>query len=204
MDRQRVVMFILLVFGVLTSDAHQLQFREGDVVFLVSPSPHTDPILLATKSQIGHVGMVLKHNGALMIFEAVSPVKYTPIDVWTKKQEGKHFMVRRLTDAKSILTPSNLLRLDSAASVMEGRPYDSWYNWSDEKLYCSELVWKIFDRVLDVKLCNLRKMRDYDLSSPEVQKRLKERFPGGAPLDEMVVSPQDIYESNQLVTVYQQ
>ncbi len=179
-------------------------FREGDVVFLVSPTPHTDPVLLATKSRIGHVGMILRHNGEMMFFEAVSPVKYTPLEAWKKKQEGKQFTVKRLARAESVLTARDLARLDSLASTFEGKPYDSWYGWSDEKLYCSELIWKLYDRILGIDLCPLRKLKEYDLTPPEVQKKLKERFPNGAPMEETVVAPEDLYQSRLLTTVYEQ
>jgi hypothetical protein len=196
---------ILLVSSVILScKPRGPHFKEGDVVFLVAPTPHTDPVLLATKSNYGHVGIILKHNGELMFFEAISPVKSTPIAPWLKKQEGKHFVVKRLKNAESVLTAQSLSGLDSLASTFEGRPYDSWYNWSDEKLYCSELVWKLYHRIVGIDLCSLRKLKDYDLTPPEVQKKLKERFPEGAPLEETVVSPQDLFESTSLTSVYEQ
>jgi hypothetical protein len=194
------IAFLALTFA---SCGHRT-LQEGDLVFLVSPSPHTDPILLATKSQYGHVGMVLKHKGELMFFEAVSPVKYTPLTAWMKSQENKHFVVKRLENADVTLTGGNLSRMDSLAATFEGKPYDSKYNWSDDKLYCSELVWKIFNRILGIELCQLRKLKDYDLTPPEVQKKLKERYPDGVPLEETVVSPQDLFDGRSLTTVYQQ
>jgi hypothetical protein len=198
-----VIALILLSLPRVSCGTPTPHFREGDVVFLVSPTPHTDPVLLATKSRVGHVGMILRHNGEMMFYEAVSPVKYTPLETWKKKQEGKHFVVKRLLSAESMVT-GNLARLDSLASTFEGKPYDSWYGWSDEKLYCSELVWKLYDRILGIELCNLRKMKDYDLTPPEVQKKLKERFPDGVPLEETVVAPEDLYQSTLLTTIYEQ
>ncbi len=195
-----MVCVLLCTLSLNSSPAGDL--KEGDVVFVVSSRP--DPVLLATKSQYGHVGMILKHKGSLMFYEAVSPVKFTPLEAWLRKAENTHFTVTRLKNEAEILTPQNLSRLDSAASALEGRPYDSWYGWSDDKLYCSELVWKLFHRVLGVDLCGLRKLKSYDLTSPEVQKKLKERFPGGVPLEETMVSPQDLFESRLLVVVYQQ
>ncbi len=202
MKSSKALAVLLCVLCSIPSAAHDLPFREGDIVFLVSP--RTDAILLATKSKYGHVGMILKHRGEMMFFEAVSPVRYTPLAQWFQREGKTHLVVRRLRDADSVLTRMNLERMDSAASAFEGKPYDSWYNWSDERLYCSELVWKIFHRVLGVDLCGLRKLKSYDLTSPEVQRKLRERFPEGVPLEETVVSPQDIYESNLLTTVFQQ
>ena len=204
MRQLRIFSIALLALSPAACGSDTPLFREGDVVFLVSTTPHTDPVLLATKSRIGHVGMILRHNGELMFYEAVSPVKYTPLEAWKKKQEGKQFTVKRLTRAESVLTAWNLARLDSLASTFEGKPYDSWYGWSDEKLYCSELVWKLYDRILGIDLCPLRKLKEYDLTPPEVEKKLKERFPNGAPLEETVVAPEDLYQSRLLTTVFEQ
>jgi hypothetical protein len=36
------------------------------------------------------------------------------------------------------------------------------------------------------------------------QKKLRERYPDGIPLEETVISPQECFQSGVLVTVYQQ
>ena len=67
------------------------------------------------------------------------------------------------------------------ASTFEGKPNDSAFNWSDDRIYCSELVWKIFHRALKIGTGDLRKLKEFDLSRPEVQKQLRGRYPGGGP-----------------------
>ena len=47
-------------------------------------------------------------------------------------------------------------------------------------------------------------MKDFDLSSREVQMKLEERYPNGVPLEETVISPQDVFQSDALATVYSQ
>lgn len=185
-------------------NAGNLPLREGDIVFQSFPSPRSVAIQLVTKSQYSHMGMVLMHDGKLMVHEAVGPVKFTSIDSRIKRDVNRHFVVKRLKNADSVLTKTNLAKLESAASTFESKPYDFVFNWSDEKIYCSELVWKIFDRALNIDIGELRKLKDFDLSSPEVQEKLKERYPDGVPMDETVISPQDVFQSSLLCTVYQQ
>ena len=36
------------------------------------------------------------------------------------------------------------------------------------------------------------------------QKKLRERYPDGVPLEETVISPEDVFECSLLVTVYKQ
>ncbi len=179
-------------------------FKEGDLVFQTFPSPQSMAIQLATKSQYSHMGIILKHNGKLMVYEAVGPVKFTAIDDWINRDSARHIVVRRLKNADSLLTRVNLAKLEAVASTFRGKPYDFAFHWSDEKIYCSELVWKVFDRALKIDIGELRKLKDFDLSSPEVQKKLKERYPDGIPLEETVISPQDVFQSPLLTTVYQQ
>ncbi len=184
--------------------AGNLPLREGDIVFQSFPSQQTKAIQLATKSRYSHVGMILMHDGNLMVYEAVGPVKFTSVNSWIKRDVKKHFVVKRLKNADSILTRQNLAKLTSVALTFEGRPYDIVFKWSDDRLYCSELVWKVFHRALNIDIGNLRKLKDFDLSSREVREILDKRYPDGVPLEETVISPQDVFQSNAMMTVYKQ
>ncbi len=196
--------FIAYVCLVTTCFAGNLPLREGDIVFQSFPSSQTKAIQLATKSKYSHVGMILRHNGNLMVYESVVPVKFTTINSWIRRDRNKHFLVKRLKNADRILSKQNLAKLTARALTFEGKPYDFAFNWSDDKLYCSELVWKTFHRALNIDIGNLRKMKDFDLSPPEVKEILGERYPDGVPLEETVISPEDVFESSALITVYQQ
>ena len=83
-----------------------------------------------------------------------------------------------------------------------GKNYDARFQWGDDKLYCSELVWKIYQHA-GVELCKPRQFRDYDLEKPSVQKIINARYGGmeKIPLNEMVVAPSDLASSGQLVTI---
>jgi hypothetical protein len=78
------------------------------------------------------------------------------------------------------------------------------FNWSDERMYCSELVWKIYDRAINVQVGNLQKLSEFDLSYAEAQKKMKERYPKGVPLEENVISPERMFQSNLLIVVHEE
>jgi hypothetical protein len=139
-----------------------------------------------------------------MVYEAVGPVKFTPVDSWIERNAKRHFVVKRLKNADSVLTSRNLAKLESVALTFKGKPYDLAFNWSDDEMYCSELVWKTFHRALNIDIGKLRKMKEFDLSSPEVRKILAERYPDGVPLEETVISPQDMFQSVDLITICKQ
>ena len=88
-----------------------------------------------------------------------------------------------------------------AAERFQGRPYDLTFEWSDSRIYCSELVWKAFERALGIRIGSLQRLRDFDLSDPDVQARMKQRYGTNVPLDEAVISPAAMFAAPNLVTV---
>lgn len=60
-------------------------------------------------------------------------------------------------------------------------------------MYCSELVYDIYKRLLGVELCKPRPVRDYAICG--LDKVLTKR---GIDKDQLVVAPGDLYESTQL------
>jgi Permuted papain-like amidase enzyme, YaeF/YiiX, C92 family len=68
-------------------------------------------------------------------------------------------------------------------------------------MYCSELVWKIYERVLGVRIGELQELREFDLTDPTVRTKLRERYGTQLPLDEPVISPAAMFESPLLELV---
>ena len=177
------------------------QLRDGDLIFHTSQSAQSRAIQLATHSSYSHCGIVYKEAGNWQVFEAVQPVKRTPLADWVARGQGGHFVTKRLRDAKAVLTPTALARLKAAGQPMLGHNYDLYFGWSDDRIYCSELIWKVYERGLGRRLGQLQHLRDFDLSNPAVQAKLRERYGNNLPLNETVISPVSIFNSPELVTV---
>ncbi|RZL12730.1 MAG: YiiX family permuted papain-like enzyme [Hymenobacter sp.] len=175
--------------------------HEGDLIFHTSQSAQSQAIQLATHSPYSHCGLLYQANGEWQVFEAVQPVKLTPLSGWVARGQGQHFVVKRLRDAATALTPAALGRLRAAGQPLLGKDYDLAFNWSDRQVYCSELIWKVYDRGLHRQLGQLQQLRDFDLTSPAVQAKLRERYGNRLPLSEPVISPASIFNSPELVTV---
>lgn len=175
--------------------------HEGDLIFHSSLSAQSQAIQLATHSPYSHCGLLYKKDGEWQVFEAVQPVKLTPLARWIARGQGQHFVVKRLRDAATTLTPAALANLRAAGQPLLGRGYDLAFNWSDKQIYCSELIWKVYDRGLHRQLGQLQQLRDFDLSHPAVQAKLRERYGAQLPLSEPVISPASIFRSPALVTV---
>ncbi|MDQ2771022.1 MAG: YiiX family permuted papain-like enzyme, partial [Bacteroidota bacterium] len=177
------------------------QLRDGDLIFHTSQSAQSRAIQLATHSAWSHCGIVYKEGNSWQVFEAVQPVKLTPLADWVARGQGGHFVTKRLRDAATALTPAALARLKAAGQPMLGHNYDLYFGWSDDRIYCSELIWKVYERGLGRRLGQLQHLRDFDLSHPAVQAKLRERYGARLPLDETVISPVSIFQSPELVTV---
>jgi hypothetical protein len=176
--------------------------RDGDLVFQESRSSQSAAVALATGSRLTHMGVVLLDGGRPMVLEAVEPVRLTPFDAWRRRGAGGRVQVRRLDDADARLTPEAVARLRGLGRSWLGRHYDLTFRWDDDRLYCSELAWKLYDRVLGVKLGRRQRAGDLALGSPEVQRKLRERYgPGRFDPAETVVTPQAIFEDPRLVAV---
>jgi hypothetical protein len=196
--RRTLVLFLLLI---LPWPALGSQFREGDIVFHTSASSQSLAIQIATGSPYSHMGIVFRRRGEMFVLEAVQPVRYTPLEDWIRRGKGSHVVVKRLKDAGAVLTHETLQKMKSAGEGFLGKDYDLAFGWSDERLYCSELVWKIYRRGAGIELGSLRRLRDFDLSHPLVQEKLKERYGERIPLNERVISPADIYNAEGLTSV---
>ena len=57
------------------------------------------------------------------------------------------------------------------------------------------------ERGLGRRLGRLQQLREFDLSHPAVQAKLRERYGRRLPLAETVISPVSIFNSSELVTV---
>ena len=100
-----------------------------------------------------------------------------------------------------LLTNKTLARMKQVGEEYHGKPYDLYFGWSDARIYCSELVWKIYKYAADIEIGQLAKLSSFDLEHPLVQQKLKERYGNNIPFDEWVISPAAMFNSEQLMTV---
>jgi uncharacterized protein YycO len=182
----------------------EYQPHDGDVIFYTSQSSQSLAIQKATKSKYSHMGIIFLQNGTPFVFEAVGPVKFTPLRDWIARGKDKHYVVKRLANAQEIVNKKAVNRMLAVGVSLKGKPYDSYFEWSDDRIYCSELVWKIYKRALNIEIGKLQTMAEFDLSDPVVQKEIRERFGDSVPKDEIVVSPADIFASKLLITVHKE
>ena len=174
---------------------------DGDLIFHRSTSAQADALELALGSPYTHMGIVFIDDGVPFVYEAVGPVKRTPLAEWVARGKGGAYVVKRLKNANEILTPQAVAALRDAALRFEGKPYDFYFEWSDDRIYCSELAWKAYESALDLEIGALARFGDHDLTNPRVRAKLQERFGDQIPTEERVISPAEMFSSELLETV---
>jgi hypothetical protein len=195
---------LILSIGVgLACSLQSPKIEPGDIVFQSLASPQGEAIRIATGSDYSHCGIVYTGpDGELYVLEAVQPVRLQPLEKWIESGIDHQFKVMRLRGADTVLTEDVLRRMYQAGRQMLGKNYDLAFNWSDEQIYCSELVWKLYAREAGISLAPLRTLQDYDLSHPLVEKKLQERYGNAIPYDEPMIAPSDLLKSGFLQPIY--
>ena len=177
------------------------QLKDGDMIFQSSISPQCKAVQLATGSPYSHCGLIFHENGKPYVLEAIQPVTVTGLADWIARGKNKHYVIKRLKEADKVLSADVLAKMKGIGEEFLGKNYDGTFEWSDNKIYCSELIWKIYQRGAGIEVGKLEKLKDFDLSSAEVKSKLKERYGNRIPLEETVISPGSIFNSELLTRV---
>ena len=198
-----IVALLISSCGTSTTKQQNLtsQVQNGDIIFQTSLSRQSKTIQKATASRYSHMGIIYKDNGQFYVYEAVQPVKLTPLQQWIERGEKHHFVVKRLKSANRLLTPGALAKMRKIGEQFMGKDYDSYFAWSNKHIYCSELVWKIYKEALDVEIGQLQTLADFDLSGNLTSKIMQERYGDNPPVNELVISPAAMFTSRKLETV---
>lgn len=175
--------------------------KNGDIIFQTSLSGQSKAIQVATHSKYSHCGLIYKDGNEFFVFEAVQPIKRTPLDKWIARGENGKFVIKRLKNAEQVLTPATLQKMKQVGEEFTGKNYDLTFEWSDNKIYCSELIWKVYQRATGLEVGKLQKLSDFDLTNEVVKKKMTERYGDKIPMNEIVISPSSIFDSELLITV---
>jgi hypothetical protein len=174
------------------------QPKEGDVVFQsLAGGALADAIEGATQSRYSHCGIITKRGTAWMVLEAIGPVKETPLAHWIMRGRNESFDVYRLKPQYSQSIPKFVAR----ARAYEGRPYDMQYEFDDEKIYCSELVFRAFLESTGEQLGDVVSLRE--LQWTRYEDLIRDLAGGELPLERRMISPWHLSRAKQLELIYQ-
>ena len=181
----RFILFIismLLLAGCGNSiDVANLQ--EGDVVFIESQSSQSPYIKVGTMSKWTHCGVVVNTPEGLKILEASKTVRLTPFAKFIGSAKNDNWTIKR---------PDQKLEKSISYSKYLGMPYDLEFKFNNGKMYCSELVWLVYQDQ-GVELCKPRKVSSFICTRiPRVKKLMQKR---NISMEQTAVAPVDLYKA---------
>lgn len=199
MGNLRLLIFVFISLTISSCGQKSTEPQDGDIVFHESTSRQSPIIKLAQHSKWTHCGIVFHIGDKAYVYEAVDPVRYTPLKDWVARGKDGVYCAKRL---KSPLSASSIEKMKTVGAKYKGKHYDTLFQWSDNRMYCSELIWKIYFEGAGIEVCKPNHFSDYSISHPRVKKLIKERYGDKFDPSEQIVSPQAIFKSKLLKEVH--
>jgi len=197
-------LMMLLVLGMVVvwqgpaSFAYWTYFpQEGDVIFQALPHQEVvDAIEGATDSDFSHCGIVARVNDQWVVYEAIGKVRETPLYDYLLRGRGRGFAVYRWKTSERERVPAIL----ECTRTMLGRPYDTRYKMDDERIYCSELIYKAYRAATGGAQVG-QLVRLGELNWGKYERTIIELEGGPPPLDREMITPRDLALAPQLELV---
>ena len=199
MGNLRLLIFVFISLTISSCGQESTVPQDGDIVFHESTSRQSPIIKLAQHSKWTHCGIVSHIGDKAYVYEAVDPVSYTPLKDWVARGKDGVYCAKRL---KSPLSASSIEKMKTVGAKYKGKHYDTLFQWSDNRMYCSELIWKIYFEGAGIEVCKPNHFSDYSISLPRVKKLIKERYGDKFDPSEQIVSPQAIFKSKLLKEIH--
>jgi len=149
-----------------------------------------------TGSPYSHCGVVTKIDEEWYVIEAIGPVKETPLGEFIAQGRQFEIDVFRLKEEYREGIDGFISHLRS----YRGKPYDLRYRMDDSKIYCSELIYKAFEKQYGEELGDIKKLGDMNWKPYESTIVHYERGP--VPLDREMITPIAVAEATQVEMVY--
>ena len=179
--------------------ATEYQPQDGDIIFQTSNSSQSKIIQAVTQSPYSHVGIITIREGQPYVYEAIKTVQLTALNSWVDRGNNDQYTVLR---SKEPLSTAQLKKMQSVGQKYKGLSYDLPFQWSDDKMYCSELVWKIYEHGAGITLTEPREMKSYSGMTAKAEQVMQKRWGNRNFYTELVVAPSDLAESPLLETVF--
>jgi hypothetical protein len=139
---------------------------------------------------------VSNQNGNWLVYEALDGVEATPLKEFIFRGRNHGFAVFRLKPAHQDHVSKTV---ENVRSYL-GRPYDARYRMDDEKIYCTELIFKAYQDASGEQLGKLVCLSD--LNWRPFQDTIQHFEGGPVPLDREMTTPKDMAHASQLQPVF--
>ncbi len=174
----------------------KIDVQNGDFIFQHLPGPLTEMIADMTKSRYSHCGIIVKKADGFVVLQAIGPVKETPLNQWISYGVGRKFTIVRFKKPYQKDIPAMI----QEAYKFLGRPYDIQYEWGDQKIYCSELIYKAVFNASGLRLTEF--VRLGDMKWQPYEKMIRSLADGDLPLERRMITPESLVVSDKVEVVY--
>ncbi len=194
------------------ADDHLPPLHDGDLIFQTSTSKQSAAILLATADPFSHMGIIKHVDGEIVVIEASDHVKETPLQTWVNRGLFKRVAVYR--DAS--LTQDQIEKIFASAKMLYGKPYDIFFSFNNDAIYCSELPYLSF-KAAGVSIGRIQKLSELHFDNVLVKRLIRQRWQRDAEciskgynleqcyqhlLDQELITPASIAEDIQFKKIY--
>lgn len=172
---------------------------EGDIIFIQSQSQQAAAIAEGTQSIWTHVGIIVKKSGDWHVAEAVGPLQVNSLKSFIGRSKSNSYKVVRNQKFSQKMLPKLYIAL-----YKYNQPYDIFFEFSNERIYCSELVYKVFRDVTGTPVGTLQKIKELKLDGPYVSKLIEERLTAIGKelnLEEPIITPVGLLADKNLTFI---
>lgn len=162
---------LLLSNFALASTALERKLAEGDLIFIQSQTEQAAAIAESTGSTWTHVGVIVKKAGEWYVAEAVGPLQVNSLRSFIARSKSKAYKVMRFKYFSQKMVPQLYVNL-----YKYNQPYDIFFEFSDERIYCSELTYKVMQAVTGHPIGQLQKVGELKLDGPYTKRLIEERL----------------------------
>jgi hypothetical protein len=129
--------------------------KTGDLLFQIlnNDSVFNEP--QNSDSTYNSIGIAFIDGQNYALLETKDQVQYVSLRQWLANGKDEHYVVKRLRNADSLFTSVGIQKLKNEARNNILKKYDTDSDWSDDKMYNAELIWKIYNRSLNVEFGKL-------------------------------------------------
>lgn len=183
-----------------------VNFQNGDIIFQKSQSRQSKAIYEATESEWTHMGVLYWYKNKWHVYEAIQPVSITTLKRFQERSKNGHIVVKRIhPNVIDLSQKKHQVRLKQELLKFNGLDYDLLFEWSDDRIYCSELIWKGIYNSYKISIGKVQRFKDLKLNGPYVKKLIKERLDQtGKELDlnGLIITPISMMNSAHLINIY--
>jgi len=172
---------ILLLTNLFSACYKNEELREGDILFQdIDCGLVCDAIEKVTDGykayNISHCGIVVREGKDLYVIEAYGDVKKTPLKKFLSRAKDENgnpkVIAGRLKPEYRKYIPLAIIK----AFALIGKQYDRVFEIDNDKYYCSELIYEIFNNKHQEKIFELRKMTYINPKTNEIEEFWSEYF----------------------------